>query len=235
MALPKLQSLPSYRVTIPSSGQETSYRPFLVKEQKALMIALETQERSDLLRGMNRLIEACIEEPIKSPLTTFDVDYLFTLIRSKSVGETVEVQLPCTECGTKKNTFIELDKIKVSPLDANKHIVLNSDVTLRMRFPSYEEFFKSKLLEEGTSQSEMIFELILICIDAVLTEEEQISIKDEKREDVINFIESMTTDQYEKLAVFASDIPYIFTDIEFDCSNCGTNNKHTLKGIDDFF
>jgi len=235
MALPKLNSLPSYKVTIPSSGQETTYRPFLVKEQKALMIAMETQDRNDLLRGITRTIMACVEEDIKSPLTTFDVDYLFTMIRSKSVGETVDLHIPCTECETKNPCTVELDKVKVSNMDVNTEIQLNDDIVLKMKFPTYEEFFKSKILDQGISQSEMIFELILICMDSVLTDEECISIKDESREDIIKFIESMTTGQYEKLAEFVSDVPFLYQDITFDCSNCGTSNKHVLKGMDDFF
>ena len=98
MALPKLNDNPSYRVTVPSTGQETSFRPFLVKEQKALLIAYETQDKKDMIRAVLKTIEACIEEPLRGNLTTFDVDYLFTKIRAKSVGETADIQVKCSKC-----------------------------------------------------------------------------------------------------------------------------------------
>jgi hypothetical protein len=95
MALPKLNSAPTYEMKIPSTGQSVVYRPFLVKEQKNLLIAFEAQNRQDLVRAVIRTIEACVEDSIKGTLTTFDVDYMFTKIRSKSVGETADILIPC--------------------------------------------------------------------------------------------------------------------------------------------
>lgn len=111
MALPKLNESPSYPVTIPSSGQETTFRPFLVKEQKALLIAYETQEKSDIVRAIVRTIHACVEEPVTSKLTTFDVDYLFTKIRAKSVGETADLIVSCTHCDADNEVTVDLDGI----------------------------------------------------------------------------------------------------------------------------
>lgn len=235
MALPKLNSTPSYEVTIPSSGQVVTYRPFLVKEQKNLLIALETQDRKGLLRAITRTIQACVEGDIKSPLTTFDIDYLFTIIRSKSVGESIEIQLPCVECETQNIVTVELDTVEISNKDIDTLVQISSDIAIKMRFPTYEEFLDNKELSEAKTQSEVIFELMLICMEAVLTDEERIDLKTETREDVIAFIESMTTSQYEQMAKFINEMPFVFKEIEYACSNCGTENTRTLKGMDDFF
>ena len=113
MALPQLNSTPSYRITIPSLGKKTTFRPFLVKEQKSLLIAYETQDRADMVRAITRTIHACVEEPIEESLTTFDVDYLFTQIRAKSVGEVVDLSIKCEECNMSNDISIELDDIVI--------------------------------------------------------------------------------------------------------------------------
>lgn len=235
MALPKLNSTPSYEVTIPSSGQVVTYRPFLVKEQKNLLIALETQDRKDLLRAITRTIKACIEADVKSPLTTFDVDYLFTMIRSKSVGESVTIQLPCTECETTNEIAVELDKVQIANSTVDPILQISPDIAVKMRYPTYEEFLDNESLAAAKSAAEIIFELMLICMESVMTEEERIDLRSEAREDVVSFVESMTTQQYDMLANFVNGIPFVFQDIEYKCTGCAHDNVRTLKGMDDFF
>jgi len=235
MALPILNSTPSYEVTIPSTGQAVTYRPFLVKEQKNLLIALETQDRKDLLRAITRTIRACVEVDLDAHLTTFDVDYLFTMIRSKSVGETIEIQLPCSECNADNVTKVDLEGITIANPVVDPTVQLSPSITIKMRYPTYEEFLDNDALSQAKTQAEIIFELILICMDSVLTDEERIDLKVEPREDVVAFIESMTTSQYEKIASFINGIPFVYKDIEYTCSSCGHENVRTLKGMDDFF
>lgn len=235
MALPKLNSTPSYEVTIPSSGQVVTYRPFLVKEQKNLMIALETQDRKDLLRAITKTIATCVEADLKSPLTTFDIDYLFTMIRSKSVGESVDIQIPCSECETSNALTVQLDKVEIANQVVDPIIQLNDNIAVKMRYPTYDEFLDNVFLSQAKSQAEIVFELMLICMESVHTEEERIDLKTESREDVTAFIESMTTAQYDKMANFINGIPFVYQDIEYKCTNCGHDNKRTLKGMDDFF
>jgi len=235
MALPKLNSNPSYEVTIPSTGKKVYFRPFLVKEQKNLLIALETQDRKDLLRAIVKTIEACVEEKITSPLTTYDVDYLFTTIRAKSVGEQTELVFQCDNCEHKNKVVVELDKLQIANLDLSNMVAISDTITVKMRPPTYEEFLGSESLAKSTTQSQLVFELILLCMESVHTEEELISIQDETREDIVHFIESMTAAQYEKLANYIGNVPYVYKDLEFVCSECGTENKRTLQGMDDFF
>lgn len=235
MALPKLNESPSYMVTVPSSGQETTFRPFLVKEQKALLIAFETQDRKDMLRSVVRTIHACVEDPITTDLTTFDVDYLFTKIRAKSVGESAEVQISCSECDTKNEVSIDLDSVEVDgDVDAGK-VELTDSISVQMRYPSYEEYLTNPTLLEGESLTEGLMELMISCMDSVLTEEERVSLSDEPKEQVVDFIDSMNPEQFERLATFVSTIPSVSKDITFTCTSCGHENERTLKGMDDFF
>ena len=235
MALPKLNESPSYTVTIPSSGQETSFRPFLVKEQKALLIAYETQDKQDMVRSIIRTIHACVEDPIDTKLTTFDVDYLFTKIRAKSVGETADVQTKCSECDTTNEINIELDNIVLEGDVDAKTIELTDSVSVEMRFPTYEEFLKNPVLNEEGTMTEGLVELLITCMDAVLTEEERVVLSDEPREAIVEFIDSMTAAQFEKVAEFVNTMPAISQEVEFTCQSCGHVNTRVLKGMDDFF
>tara|TARA_R110000796_G_scaffold79954_3_gene177164 strand:- start:4136 stop:4843 length:708 start_codon:yes stop_codon:yes gene_type:complete len=235
MALPKLNAAPTYEMKIPSTGKSVVYRPFLVKEQKNLLIAFEAQNRHDLVRAVIRTIEACVEEPIIGSLTTFDVDYMFTKIRAKSVGETADILVPCEECNVDNEVKVELDEVTVSGSIPEKLIKINEQVTVKMKFPTYEEFLSNQTLLDSTSATEALLQLIVTCMDSVLTEEEKFSIKDEPQEEIINFLESMTTEQFAKISVFAASIPALTQDLEFACTSCGHTNKKTLKGLDDFF
>lgn len=235
MALPKLNDSPSYSVTIPSSGQSTTFRPFLVKEQKALMIAYETQERSDIVRAIIRTIHSCIEEPISNRLTTFDVDYLFTKIRAKSVGEKSDLIVRCEECGSENEVQVDLDEIEIDGEIKEGVIQITDDVSLLMKYPTYEEFMNNPSLLNSETQTEGLVELIIACMGSVLTEEEKLDLQDESKESVLEFVDSMTTEQFERVADFVNSAPAIKQDVTFKCKSCGHDNLHELKGIDDFF
>ena len=235
MALPKLNESPSYSVTIPSSGQETTFRPFLVKEQKTLMIAYETQERPDIVRAIVRTIHSCIEEPISSKLTTFDVDYLFTKIRAKSVGEKANLLMSCEECDTQNEVEVELDTISIEGDIGDGVIPVTDNVSLSMKYPTYEDLLSNPNLMTSESRTEGLVELILLCMESVLTEDEKIDLMDESRESVLEFIDSMTNDQFDKIVEFVNGAPTITQDVTFKCKSCGHDNDRQLKGIDDFF
>jgi len=235
MALPKLNSAPTYEMKIPSTGKSVVYRPFLVKEQKNLLIAFEAQNRQDLVRAVIRTIEACVEGTIEGSLTTFDVDYMFTKIRAKSVGETADILVPCEECDTNNEITVELDKVEVNGEIPEMLIPINDEVTVKMKFPTYEEFLSNQTLLDSTSATEALLQLIVTCLDSVLTEEERFAIKDEPQEEIVTFLESMTTEQFGKVSAFAASIPALTQDLEFACESCDHTNKKTLKGLDDFF
>ena len=235
MALPKLNEAPSYAVTVPSSGQETTFRPFLVKEQKALMIAYETQERPDIIRAIVRTIHSCVEEPISSKLTTFDVDYLFTKIRSKSVGEKANLIVTCEECESENEVEVDLDGISVDGEIRREAIEITEDVSLVMKYPTYDDLLANTNLLGVSTRTEELLELIVSCMESVISNDEKIDLMDETRETVLEFVESMTNDQFDKVVGFVNEAPTIKQDVTFKCVSCGHDNVRELKGIDDFF
>jgi len=235
MALPKINSTPSYQVTVPSSGQTVSFRPFLVKEQKTLLIALETQDRKDMVRAIIRTIESCVEDALEGELTTFDVDYLFTKIRAKSVGETSELVVTCNECEAKNDVTLELDKVEIGDVSDSKIIELTDTMTLEMRFPTYDDLLGNPRIYESTSVTESLVELVVSCMDKIKTEEELYVVRDETPEEITAFVESMNADQFEKVANFVNTIPTIQSVVDFNCIKCGAEQSKTFEGIDDFF
>lgn len=235
MALPKLNSTPTYEMTIPSSGQKVIYRPFLVKEQKNLLIAFESQNRGDLLRSVVNTINICVEDKIEGTLSTFDVDYMFTKIRSKSVGEVSTILMKCDECETDNEIKIDLDEVEVVGDMPDMNVAVTDDIVVKMKFPTYDDFLSNQELLDSNTATEALLHLVVSCMDSVLTDDERVSIKDEPQEEIINFLESMTTEQFERISQFAISIPTLSKDVEFECESCNHHNKKTLRGMDDFF
>lgn len=238
MALPKLNETIKYSVKIPSTGQTVRYRPYLVKEEKVLMIALEQGDEQGSLEAIADTLEACIEEPIAiRQLPIFDIEYLFTQIRSKSVGETSTVQAKCSECGESNEIKIDISKvnIKVSKSASAKQIKLSPDILLEMKYPTLQDIGpKLHKYKEG-NQTDQAFDMIAACIDAVQTKDERISLADESEEEINAFIESFSTEQFMKVRDFIEDMPRLKHNVEFECGNCGHKNNLTLQGTADFF
>ena len=236
MALPRLNENSQYELTIPSKKEVVQYRPFLVKEQKVLLIAYESQDRRQILNAMLNTIESCLKEPLNvKTLSTFDVDYMFTQIRAKSVGETSEILIACTECETQNEIKINLEEIKIDVGETNNLIELTDKISVRMRFPNYDHFISSDVLMGDSTQSEQLMALVVSCLDAVETEDERISMQDESEEEIMGFLDSLTSDQFDKIAQFTLDLPKLEHEVSFKCKNCGADNKRILRGIDDFF
>jgi len=235
MALPKINDTPSYELTIPSTKQQIHYRPFLVKEQKILLMALETQDEKQILKAIVDTIVSCCEQPIDTrSLATFDIEYIFTQIRGKSVGETANVMMKCVKCEGETEVQIPLDDIKIDTSFNNK-IKLNDQYTLQMKFPTYEAILLAPEDKEGDSLAEAIYEMVIMCLDKLLTEEEAISFADESRADVEKFLESLNPEQFEKLIQFANNLPKLTHDVKYTCQECGHKNTGRLQGISDFF
>jgi hypothetical protein len=233
MALPKINEVPKYFLEIPSTEKKLAYRPFLTKEQKILLIAMESQNQENILGAITDIIQTCVLEDIDiKQLTTFDVEYLFTQIRSKSVGETSKIGMKCSECETANEISINLEEIKVNKDNVPSNIIkLNDKYTLKLKYPNY--LFTLKTTADSFTENMIL--LIVGCLDALMTEEEHISFKDETEADILDFIDSMTTTQFEEVLTFANGIPKLEHKVEFVCENCQHQNHGTLKGINDFF
>jgi hypothetical protein len=238
MALPQLNNdAPRYELTIPSTGNTIKYRPFLVKEQKNLLIALESKDPKNILNSVLLCIESCAEDVNSSKLSTFDVDYVFTQIRGKSVGETSSVVVTCDKCNDEQVVNINLDDININMLDLENNVVeITPDISIKMKYPTYDDMMNNEILFESESKTtEILFETIITCIDSVLTKEDNIIFKDEPREEKERFINSLTNEQLEKMSLFIDSIPSLTHNVDHTCVKCGHQNTTTLQGIQDFF
>ena len=235
MALPKINEFPSYELVIPSTKQPINFRPFLVKEQKILLMALETQDEKQILKAIVDTIEACATDPIDTgKLATFDVEYIFTQIRAKSVGETANIAISCSQCDGQTEVRVPLEDIKIT-LNGDNMIKLNDHYTIQLKYPTYEGILLSPEGKEGDHLADAIYELVILCLDKLHTEDELISFSDESREGIEEFLDSLNTTQFDMIMKFVNNLPKLSHEIHFDCSNCGFPNKAKLQGIQDFF
>lgn len=233
MALPKINSTPKYTITIPSTQKQTRFRPFLVKEEKVLMIAQETKDPSQMYNAIVDTILACIQEPIeRNSLTTFDIEYLFVKIRSKSVGETAEFSLKCEKCNTFTKVSVNVDDINITVPKVKDIVELTDDIKLKMKWPRYTDIIKQNIATLSTT--EQALHTISYCIDSILTADDAIKISDQPIDEVVSFLEELSTPQLKMLQDYISKIPQLTHTIKYTCS-CGHENSTTLSGIQDFF
>lgn len=237
MALP-VANTPIYKLTIPSTGKTVSYRPFLVKEEKALMIAQQSEDPDTMISTLKSVIEACIQDKIKAnELAIFDIEYIFTQLRAKSVGEIVELILKCDTCEDEKASVkydIDLTKLKVNiPKEHNKTIPLFGDVGVVMKYPSLEMLRKLENLDGG--DAEAIFEIIQSCIDSVYDSQQMYSAKDHKPEEIRQFIDNLTQEQFMKLQQFFETMPKLEEQLNYKCPMCGKDHEKYVRGLEAFF
>lgn len=230
MALPKLNESPKYEMIVPSTGKKVKFRPYLVREEKILLMASESGDINQIMNAVIDTVAACIQEDIsRDSLTTFDLEYLFIKIRSKSVGENVSINLNCSECGEPNQLVIDLEEVKCSKAKKKALIKIDDKISVEMKYPSYGS------IDLNVTEDELGFAILTNSISAVLTEEERIDISEESDESVRNFLESMTKQQFEKLAEFLEDMPQVKHNVIFDCVGCAYNNNIEIKGMQSFF
>ena len=235
MGLPLLNSSPKYELTIPSTKEKLRFRPFLVKEQKVLLLAAESQDKRQILNAMIDTLKACIDGDSNIyNLAIFDVDYIFTQIRAKSVGENVDLQFSCKECQAANDVVVDLESVEVKIEEKENVIQLTDEISVKMQYPNYKRFMSSAIFD-SESATDIIMEVILCSIDSIMTESENIKAADEPRENLMEFIESMTSSQFEKVSSYIQEMPAVHKDIEFNCVKCNAHNELKLQGIDDFF
>jgi hypothetical protein len=238
MTLPILNDKPQYNTIIPSTGEKVSFRPYLVKEEKILLIAMESQDTDQIFNAISSTVLSCIPENINvNTLTTFDIEFLFMKIRSKSVGEKAPLLIKCSECNHENEIVVNLDNIDVlkSTDTPNFKIRLTDEVSLKMKYPSYMDVTKDKDLLDPSSKVEQTFSMVIQCMDAIQTEDESFKIKDTPKEEVMRFLESLTSDQYSLITDFMQSIPRLHHKEKFACEKCSHENEAEFNGIDDFF
>ena len=238
MPLPKI-STPTYELEIPSTKKTIKYRPFLVKEEKVLIIAMESEDSKQIANAVKSVISSCIlTKGIKvDELSTFDTEYLFLNIRGKSVGEDVEVLITCPDDNvTQVPTLINLDDIQVQ-IDENhsKDIKLDNNLVLRMKYPSMDEFIKSNFTagtEIGVTET---FDLIASCIEQVYTEEESWAASDCTKKELLEFVEQFTSKQFKEIEKFFETMPKLSHKIMVTNPKTGVESEVVLEGLTSFF
>lgn len=238
MPLPKIAT-PTYELEIPSTKKKISYRPFLVKEEKILIIAMESEDPKQIATAVKNVLSNCIlTRGVKvEELSTFDIEYLFLNVRGKSVGETVEVLITCPDDNqTQVPIEINLDDIKVKVSDEHsRDIKLDNDLVLRMKYPSMSEFIKSNFNFENSVSVDDTFDLICSCIDQVYTKEESWSAKDCSKKELIEFIEQLNSKQFKQIETFFQTMPKLSHEIIVKNPKTEVDNKIILEGLNDFF
>ncbi len=237
MPLPKIVT-PTYELKLPSSGQEIKFRPFLVKEEKLLVLALETEDSKQITNAIKAVITDCIQTKnvgIES-LPTFDIEYLFLNIRGKSVGEEVEVNVVCPDDGeTEVKVNINLEDIEVKYDETHSKTVKIDDVyVMDMKYPSLDQFVKNNF-EFDSPDMDQSFELIASCIDKIYSEEEVWSADDVSIKEVVEFLEQMNSNQFKEIEKFFSTMPKLSHVVEVKNPNTKKKNKVTLEGLSSFF
>ena len=235
MALPQIE-VPKYPVTLPSTGEDLVMRPYLVKEEKVLLLALESQDPQQIASAIQNLIKNCIEtESDFNKWTNFDIEKLFLELRAISVGETVTILANCQHCEEKNEVSINLKEVELSDYDPNAHIIkLTESVGVTMRYPTSELVSKLANLEKLDS-IEGLMELIVASVKTIFTDDEVFNCSEDNIEETRNFVEGLTTEQFTKIGQFFNNMPMLVHNLEFTCSECGKDNKIELRGLSSFF
>ena len=237
MPLPKIAT-PTYELVIPSTKKKIKYRPFLVKEEKVLIVAMESEDTKQIASAVKDVIKSCIiTRGVKvEQLSTFDIEYLFLNIRGKSVGEEVEVLITCPDDGTTKvPTLIDLDSIQIQyDDDHSRDIKLDDQLTLRMRYPSMNEFIQNNFVVADAGVEDT-FGIIMSCIEQIYNEEESWSAADCTEKELKEFIEQLNSKQFKEIETFFATMPKLSHTIVVKNPNTGVDNEIILEGLASFF
>lgn len=237
MALP-VMSTPTYELIIPSTKKKVKYRPFLVKEEKTLLIAQQSEDPNVMVHTIKELIASCTFGKVDvEDLAMFDIEYIFCQLRAKSVGEISEIIFNCLECNdpkAKMRLSIDLTQLEVEfHPDHKKTIDLFDDVGVTMKYPNLETLNYLKDLKDESVES--VFEVIVGCIDNVYSGNEIYSAKEQTKEELTAFLDNLTQEQFKKIQQFFETMPKLQKNVEFDCPVCKYHHTHTIQGIENFF
>ena len=229
MALPKLET-PIYELTLPSTGEKISFRPFLVKEYKILLTSLDA-ENAEINRVVSELVDACTFNKLKiDTLANFDIEYIFLNMRAKSIGEITNLLLNCNNCDNQISIDLNLTEATVEKSEGHvSKIKLTEDIIVEMRYPKFDEMINIY----QNFKSDKIVEMLSDCIKTVYTEDKIYD--DYTKEEMLEFVNSFSKSQFELIENFFLTMPKLVQHIEQDCDKCGAHNTMTLEGLQNFF
>ena len=240
MPLPKIATT-SYELELPSTGKTIQYRPFLVKEEKLLVIALEIQDTKQITNAIKAVIRSCVlTKSVKvENLPTFDIEFLFLNIRGKSVGEDIDVKIICPDDEeTEVSVNVNLDDIKVQKSEGHSNqIKLDKDLMMELKYPSLNEFVKSNFDPNDTERSAMdqSFDLISTCIDKIYNEDEVWVAADCTKKEIKDFLESMNSSQFKQIETFFDTMPKLSHSIKVTNPKTKVESDVVLEGLASFF
>ena len=239
MELPKID-VPIYDLKLPSNGKEIKVRPFLVKEEKLLLIAAESKDPMSIINTTLQVVSNCIVEgDVKiNTLPFFDIDYLFIALRAKSLGESIQVNFKCNNlvegepCGSVFPVDINISNFEIYNVDKPKVVQLSNAMSLRMKFPNYSLM---RMLDEKDNALEKKSKIMAACIDTIVNKNDIMSAKDFSREQMIEFIDGLTEEQVKKIEVFTGQMPSFAIKANKTCSKCGFEHNITYSDFTIFF
>ena len=249
MGLPTI-AVPQYTLTVPSSGETLKYRPFLVKEEKILLIAMESENQTQIIDATKTIIENCVYGDIDvNNMPTFDLEYIFLQLRGKAKGEEIDLKYKCPKCEEEIPILINIDDIQVlkQPEHTN-NIKLTDDLGVMMKYPSIVLQNQIENISEKQNKVEALFLTIIKCIDCIYDNENTYPAKDHTEKEMTDFIESLADTQFQKIAKFFDTMPKLKHEIELHCTNkiklpkgkgkekeCGYKEEVKLEGLASFF
>jgi hypothetical protein len=238
MPLPTIAT-PTYELEIPSLKKKIKYRPFLVKEEKILIIAMESEDPKQIAEAVRTVIGNCVlTKGIKiDQLATFDIEYLFLNIRGKSVGEDVDVLITCPDDGTTQvPASINLDDIQVQVgKEHSRDIKLDDSLTMRMKYPSMQEFIKNNFANEMDVSVDDTFDMISSCIEQIYSEEESWTASDVTKKEMNEFLEQLSSKQFKDIERFFETMPKLSHTLKIKNPNTGVESEVILEGLTSFF
>ena len=239
MPLPKINT-PTYEMTLPSTGKKIRYRPFLVREEKILIMAMESENMSDITNAIVQILGECIlTENVKvEDLATFDIEYLFLNVRARSVGETVDVNITCPDDEeTQVEMTIDLDSIKIQKTRGHKNIIkLDDDLSMKLRYPSLQQFVENNFeTVDGLSEVSQSLSMIASCIDMIYNQEESWEASDYSKKELDDFIGQLNTKQFKEIEKFFTTMPKLSHKIVVKNPTTKVESEVVLEGLAAFF
>ena len=238
MPLPKIAT-PTHELVLPSTEKKIKYRPFLVKEEKILILALESEDTKQITNAIKTILKSCIQtRGIKvEELPTFDIEYIFLNIRGKSVGESIDVLVTCPDDGkTQVEHKVYIDEIQVKKDEKhNRDIKLDHSLTLRMKYPSLNEFIQSNFSVTETNTLEASMDIISSCIDVVYSEDESWAAADCTKKELDDWLETLNTSQFKEIETFFETMPKLTHVVKVTNPNTKVESEVTMEGLTSFF
>ncbi len=228
-------AVPQYSLIVPTTQKEIKFRPYLVKEEKLLMIAMESQDNDQIERSIIDIIQACVNSDINvSDLTAVDVEYIFLKLRSVSVGEKIELLKGCQECEADNEIVVNLENVEVDNLnvDEDSNIKLDNNLTIKLSRPRVSDTLGNV---DEKSETEILIDSVVIAIDKIWYGEDVYNASDIPKSEIKEFVENLSSTQFSSLINYLIESPYVVYRGSFTCKSCGTKNDYEFDGLLDFF